>query len=188
MHQPAHNPNPVALRWGEGVSCSHVRVLVYLCGAERETGVGGRGDVGVRCKEGLEFALGVQGGGGQQPGVDAHRDLVHDARRVGDAVGGRQDGTGGHRRGQQVGHGRRSDQGARRRVGQQGGLRVRVGANVGVGPCGVVGAAVRQAEGVPVHRGRDVGLRSAVGGVVSVPLLVAGAKVLHLGGGGEGEE
>lgn len=104
------------------MSCSHVRVLVYLCGAEWETGVGGRGDVGVRCKEGLEFALGVQCGGGQQSGVDAHRDLVHDAPRVGDAVGGLEDGAGGHRRGQQVGHGRGCDQGARRGIGQQGGL------------------------------------------------------------------
>lgn len=167
------------------MSCSHVRVLVYLCGAERETGVRGRGDVGVRRKEGLELALGVQGGGGQQPGVDAHRHLVHDAGRVRDAVGGRQDGAGGHRRGQQVGHGRRRDQGARRRVGQQGGLRVGVGANVGVGPCCVVGAAVRQAEGVAVHGGRDVGLRSPVG-EVSIPLLVAGAKVLHLRRSGGG--
>lgn len=171
------------------MSCSHVRVLVYLCGAERETGIGGRGDVGVRCKEGLELALGVQGGGGQQPGVDAHRHLVHEASRVGNAVGRRQDGAGGHRRGQQVGHGSRGDQRPRGGVGQQGGLRVRVGANVGVGPRAVIGAAVRQAEGVPVHRGGDVGLRSAVGGEVPVPLLVAGAKVLHLrrreGGGGE---
>lgn len=56
---------------------------------------------------------------------------------------------------------------------------MRVGANVGVGPCRVVGAAVGQAEGVPVHCGRDVGLGSPVG-EVSIPLLVAGTKVLHL--------
>lgn len=50
---------------------------------------------------------------------------------------------------------------------------------MGVGPCRVVGAAVGQAEGVPVHGGRDVGLGSPVG-EVSIPLLVAGTKVLHL--------
>lgn len=47
-----------------GQTCSDVRVLVYFGGAERETGVGGRGDVGVRGKEGLELARGVQGRGG----------------------------------------------------------------------------------------------------------------------------
>lgn len=41
---------------------SDVRVLVYFGRAERETGVGRRGNVGVWGKEGLELALGVQGG------------------------------------------------------------------------------------------------------------------------------
>lgn len=77
---------------GPGPRRSDVGVLVDFGGAEGETGVGGRGDKGVRGEEGLELALGVQGGRGQQPGVDAHGDLVHDARRVGDAVGGLQDG------------------------------------------------------------------------------------------------
>lgn len=47
-----------------GESYSDVRVLVYFCGAEWETGVRGGGNVGVRGKEGLELALGVQGGRG----------------------------------------------------------------------------------------------------------------------------
>lgn len=160
-------------------SCSDVRVLVYFGGAERETGVGGRGDVGVRRKERLELALRVQGRRGQQSGVDAHRDLMYDARGVGDAVGGLEDGAGGDGGGQEVGHGRSRDQGTRWRVGQQGGLGVRVAANVGVGACCVVGAAVGQGECVPVHCGRDIGLWSPVG-EVSIPFLVAGAKMLHL--------
>ena len=48
----------------------------------------------MRGEEGLELSLGVQGGRGQQPVVDAHRDLVvhGDApARVGDAVGGLED-------------------------------------------------------------------------------------------------
>lgn len=78
---------------------SDIRVLVDFGGAEGETGVGGRGDVGMRGKQGLELARGVQSGRWQQPGVDAHCDLVHDASRVGDAVGGLQTGPGGARRG-----------------------------------------------------------------------------------------
>lgn len=70
----------------------------------------------MRGKEGLELALGVQGGGGQQPGVDAHCDLMHDACRVGNAVGGLQDGAGGYRGSQEVGHGCSRDQRARRWV------------------------------------------------------------------------
>lgn len=69
-------------------------------------------------EERLELALGVQGGGGQQSGVDAHSDLMHDACRVGDAVGGLHDGAGGYRGRQQVGHGRSRDQRARRGVRQ----------------------------------------------------------------------
>lgn len=101
-----------------GQPCSDVRVLVYFGGAERETGVGGRGDVRVRGKEGLELALGVQGGGGQQPRVDAHCDLMHDACRVGDTVGGLEDRAGGYRGSQEVGHGRSGDQRTRWGVGQ----------------------------------------------------------------------
>lgn len=70
-----------------GHRCSDVGVLVYFGGAERKTGIGGRGNVGMRGKEGLELPLRVQGGRGQQPGVDAHCDLMYDACRVGDAVG-----------------------------------------------------------------------------------------------------
>lgn len=70
----------------------------------------------MRGEQGLEWALGVQGGRGQQPGVDAHCDLVHDACWVRDAVGGLQDGAGGPRRGQDVGHGCSRDQGPRRGV------------------------------------------------------------------------
>lgn len=102
----------------DGQPCSDVRVLVYFGGAEGETRIGGRGDVGVRGKQGLELALGVQGWGGQQPRVDAHCDLMHDACRVGDAVGGLQDGTGGYRGSQEVGHGCGRDQGTRRGVGK----------------------------------------------------------------------
>lgn len=72
----------------------------------------------MRGKEGLELALGVQGGGGQQSGVDAHRDLMHDACWVGDAVGGLEDGAGGDRGGQEVGHGCGRDKRPRWRVGQ----------------------------------------------------------------------
>lgn len=50
--------------------------------------------------------------------VEAHRDLMHDACRVGDAVGGLEDGAGGYGGSQEVGHGRGRDQGARRGVGQ----------------------------------------------------------------------
>lgn len=64
----------------------------------------------MRRKQGLELALGVQGGGGQQPGVDAHCHLMHDACWVGDAVGGLEDGAGGPRGGQEVGHRRSCDQ------------------------------------------------------------------------------
>lgn len=60
----------------------------------------------------------MQGGGGQQSVVEAHRDLMHDACRVGDAVGGLEDGAGGYGGSQEVGHGRGRDQGARRGVGQ----------------------------------------------------------------------
>lgn len=49
----------------------------------------------MRGKEGLELALGVQGGRGQQPRVDAHCDLMHDACRVGNVVGGLEDRTRG---------------------------------------------------------------------------------------------
>lgn len=98
---------------------SDVRVLVYFCGAERETGVCGRGDVGVRGKEGLELALGVQGGRGQKSGVDAHCDLMHDACWVGKVVGGLQHGRpGGNRGRQEVGHGRSRHQRPRGRVGK----------------------------------------------------------------------
>lgn len=69
-------------------------------------------------EEGLELALGVQGGGGQEPGVDPHRDLMHNASRVGDTVGGLKDGTRGTRGGQEVGHGCSRDQGPRWGVGQ----------------------------------------------------------------------
>lgn len=54
-----------------------------------------------------------------------------------------------------------------------------VAPKVGVGACRVVGAAVGQGEGVAVHGGGDVGLRSSVG-KVSVPFLVAGAVMVHL--------
>lgn len=69
-------------------------------------------------EEGLELALGVQGRGGQQAGVDAHCDLMHDACWVGDAVGGLEDRARGSRGGQEVGHGGSSNQRTRRRVGQ----------------------------------------------------------------------
>lgn len=72
----------------------------------------------MRRKQGLELALGVQSGGGQQPGVDAHCDLVHDTCRVGDAVGGLEDRVGGSRRSQEVGHGCSRDQRTRRGIGQ----------------------------------------------------------------------
>lgn len=69
-------------------------------------------------KEGLELALGVQGGGGQQTGVDAHCDLVHNACWVGDAVGGLEDGAGGSRGSKEVGHGCSCDQRTSRGIGQ----------------------------------------------------------------------
>lgn len=69
-------------------------------------------------KEGLELALGVQGGGGQQTGVDAHGDLVHNACWVGDAVGGLQDGAGGSRGSKEVGHRCSRDQRTSRGIGQ----------------------------------------------------------------------
>lgn len=50
---------------------------------------------------------------------------------------------------------------------------------VGVGARCVVWTAVGQGECVPMHRGRDIGLRSPVA-KVSVPLLVAGVEMLHL--------
>lgn len=112
---------------------SDVRVLVEFGGAEGEGGVGGRGHVGVRGEEGLELALGVKGGRGQQPGVDAHSDLVDDTAWVRDAVGGLQDGPRGPRGGQDVGHRGCCDQGPRGGVGQKGML---------AGTCSVVGAAV----------------------------------------------
>lgn len=64
----------------------------------------------MRGKEGLELALGVQGGRGQQPRVDAHCDLMHDACRVGDVVGGLEDRTRGDGGSQEVGHGCCRDQ------------------------------------------------------------------------------
>lgn len=50
---------------------------------------------------------------------------------------------------------------------------------VGVGARCVVWTAVGQGECVPMHCGRDIGLRSPVA-KVSVPLLVAGVEMLHL--------
>ncbi|KAG7260024.1 hypothetical protein CRUP_008658 [Coryphaenoides rupestris] len=93
--------------------------------------------------EGLELAWVVQGGRGQEAGVDAHRDLVvHQAPRVRYAVGGLQHRarrTGGG--GQQVGHRRgRNQRGPSRWVGEQGGL------GVEVVPRSVAGAAVGQRE------------------------------------------
>ena len=85
-----------------------------------------------------------------------------------------------------MGNRRSRDKGTRRGIGQQGrlvGVHGVVGAaEVRVGGRGVVWAAVvvGQRESVPmVHGGGDVGLRPPVG-VVSVPLLVAGAVMLHL--------
>lgn len=72
----------------------------------------------MRGKEGLELALGVQGGGGQQPGVDAHCDLMHDACWVGDAVGGLEDGARTSRGSQEVGHRCSCDQRTRWGIGQ----------------------------------------------------------------------
>ncbi len=104
---------------------------------------------------------------------------MNDACRVGDAVGGLEDGAGGYGGSQEVGHGCSSDQRTRRRVGQQGGLGVRVTPKVGVRARTVVGAAVGQGERVPMHGGRNIGLRSPVG-KVAVPLLMAGTVMLHL--------
>lgn len=50
---------------------------------------------------------------------------------------------------------------------------------MGVGARCVVWTAVGQGECVPMHCGRDIGLRPPVA-KVSVPLLVAGAEMLHL--------
>lgn len=50
---------------------------------------------------------------------------------------------------------------------------------VGVGARSVVWAAVGECECVPMHGGRDIGLRSPVG-KVSVPFLMAGTEMLHL--------
>lgn len=133
----------------------------------------------MRGKQRLELALGVQSGRGQQPGVDAHCDLVHNASRVGDAVGGLQTGPGGARRGQDVGHGRGRDQGTRGGIRQKGGLGVRVAPEVGVGASSVVGTAVRQGEGVAMHGWGDVGLWAPVD-IISVPFLMAGAVMLDL--------
>lgn len=54
-----------------------------------------------------------------------------------------------------------------------------VSPKVGVGARRVVRTAVGQGERVPVHRRRDVGLRSPVG-KVSVPFLMARAVMMHL--------
>lgn len=126
-------------------------------------------------KEGLELAGGVQSGRRQEARVDAHGDLMHDARRVGEAIGGLKDGARGARGGQQVGHGRSWNQRTRGGVGQEGGLGVGVAPEVGVGACRVVGAAVGQGERVPMQGGGDVGLGSAVG-EVAIPFLVAGSS------------
>lgn len=104
---------------------------------------------------------------------------MHDTCRVGDAVGGLQHGAGSSWRSQEVGHGGSCDQGARRGVGQQGRLRVRVATKVWMGPRSVVGAAVGQGERVSMHGWSDVGLWSAVG-QVAIPFLMAGTKMLHL--------
>lgn len=69
-------------------------------------------------KKRLELALGVQRGGGQQPRIDAHCDLVHDACRVGDAVGGLEDRTGSSWGSQEVGHRCSCDQRASWGIGQ----------------------------------------------------------------------
>lgn len=121
----------------------------------------------MRGKEGFELALREQGGGGQQPVVDAHADalVVHQA------VGGLQDGSRGRRlarRRQEVGHG------CGRRIGEEGG-RWRVAGRV-------CGAAVGKREGGAVHCGRDEGLWPARLPVVAVPLLVARSVMLDLNG------
>lgn len=72
----------------------------------------------MRGEKGLELALRVQGGGGQQSRVDAHCDLMHNACRMGDAVGGLEDGTGATRGGQDVGHWCSCDQWPRWGIGQ----------------------------------------------------------------------
>lgn len=56
---------------------------------------------------------------------------------------------------------------------------MRVTSKVGVGARCVVWTAVGQGECMPMHCGRDIGLRSPVA-KVSVPLLVAGVEMLHL--------
>lgn len=72
----------------------------------------------MRGEKRFELALWMQGRGGEQPGVDAHRHLVDNACRVGYAIGGLEDGAGDPRGGQEVGHGGRCDQRTRRRVRQ----------------------------------------------------------------------
>lgn len=56
---------------------------------------------------------------------------------------------------------------------------MRVTPKVGVGARSMVWAAVGQCERVPMHGGRDVGLRSPVG-KVAVPFLMARTEMLHL--------
>lgn len=148
-------------------SSSDVWVLTEFAGAEGEACVDGRRHIGVWVKEGFELALREQGGGGQQPVVDAYADalVVHQA------VGGLQDGPRARwwaRRRQEVGHG------GGRWIGEEGG-RWRVAGRV-------CGAAMGKREGVAVHRGWDEGLRSTRLPVVAVPLLVARAVMLDLSG------
>lgn len=104
---------------------------------------------------------------------------MNNACWVGEAVCGREHGSGRPRRSQQVGNRRGCDQGTRGGVGQQRGLGVRVSANVGMGACGVAGAAVGQGKCMPMYGRRNKGLRSAVR-KVAIPLLVTRAKMLNL--------
>lgn len=104
---------------------------------------------------------------------------MHNACRMGDAVGWLKDGAGGPRRSQEVGHRCSCDQRTRWRVRQYGGLGVRVSSKVRMGARSVVWAAVGESESVPMHGGRDVGLWSPVG-KVAVPFLMAGTEMLHL--------
>lgn len=67
-------------------------------------------------EEGFELARGVQGGRGQQAGVDAHSHLMHNPCWVRDAVGRLEDGAGGPGGGEEVGHGGSWDQRTRRGV------------------------------------------------------------------------
>lgn len=117
---------------------SHERVLAEFGGAQREARVGsGRGgDVRVGREEGFVLSL-VHRGGRQQAGVDAHRQLAHDAAGVAQAKGrALQQSSGGAGRGQQVRHGR-----CWRGEGQDGGLPSQLRA-----PRQVAGAALRQGE------------------------------------------